>query len=159
MAKKIEKKYSVPSDTLLIDEEQISGLMGSRRWSAEQTEKTLAEGDSAEVLEGLLERPELELQPIDVERLTLVTSDDIIDRFLRSEPRRIVAEEGEVKEEIVTEAEFDDEEEIVSEELAEVYLAQGLKDMAKETYRKLSLLNPEKSIYFAEIISKIDSNN
>ena len=31
--------------------------------------------------------------------------------------------------------------------------------MAKETYRKLSLLNPEKSIYFAEIISKIDSNN
>ena len=159
MAKKIEKKYSVPSDTLLIDEEQISGLMGSRRWSAEQTEKTLAEGDSAEVLEGLLERPELELQPIDVERLTLVTSDDIIDRFLRSEPRRIVAEEGEVNEEIVTEAEFDDEEEMVSEELAEVYLAQGLKDMAKETYRKLSLLNPEKSIYFAEIISKIDSNN
>ena len=144
---------------MLIDEEQISGLMGSRRWSAEQTEKTLAEGDSAEVLEGLLERPELELQPIDVERLTLVTSDDIIDRFLRSEPRRIVAEEGEVNEEIVTEAEFDDEEEMVSEELAEVYLAQGLKDMAKETYRKLSLLNPEKSIYFAEIISKIDSNN
>ena len=159
MAKKIEKKYSAPSDTLLIDEEQISGLMGSRRWSAEQTEKTRAEGDSAEVLEGLLERPELELQPIDVERLTLVTSDDIIDRFLRSEPRRIVAEEGEVNEEIVTEAEFDDEEEMVSEELAEVYLAQGLKDMAKETYRKLSLLNPEKSIYFAEIISKIDSNN
>ena len=159
MAKKIEKKYTAQNETLIIDEEQISGLMGSRRWSAEQTEKTLAEGDSAEVLEGLLERPELELQQIDVERLTLVTSDDIIDRFLRSEPRRIVAEEGEVNEEIVTEAEFDDEEEMVSEELAEVYLAQGLKDMAKETYRKLSLLNPEKSIYFAEIISKIDSNN
>ena len=133
--------------------------MGSRRWSVEEAGKTSVEGASAEVLDDLFERPELELQPIDVERLTLVTSDDIIDRFLRSEPRRIVAEEGEVKEEIVTEAEFDDEEEIVSEELAEVYLAQGLKDMAKETYRKLSLLNPEKSIYFAEIISKIDSNN
>ena len=159
MAKKIEKNYSASSDTLLIDEEQISGLMGSCRWSAAKTDKTPAEGAPVEALEGLLERPELELQPIDVERLTLVTSDDIIDRFLRSEPRRIVAEEGEVNEEIVTEAEFDDEEEMVSEELAEVYLAQGLKDMAKETYRKLSLLNPEKSIYFAEIISKIDSNN
>ena len=31
--------------------------------------------------------------------------------------------------------------------------------MAKETYRKLSLVNPEKSIYFAGLIEKIDSNN
>ena len=54
---------------------------------------------------------------------------------------------------------FDDEDDFVSEELAEVYLAQGLKDMAKETYRKLSLVNPEKSIYFAELIEKIESNN
>jgi hypothetical protein len=32
-----------------------------------------------------------------------------------------------------------------------------LNDMAIETYRKLSLLNPEKSVYFAEIISKIEN--
>jgi uncharacterized protein (DUF2164 family) len=70
-----------------------------------------------------------------------------------------VAEEGEVTQEIVVEAALDDEDDMVSEELAEIYLAQGLKDMAKETYRKLSLLNPEKSIYFAGIIQKIDSNN
>ena len=159
MAKKIEKKYTAQNETLIIDEEQISGLMGSRRWSPVGAEKMPAEGASEEALQRLFERPELKLQSIDVERLTRVTSDDIIDRFLRSEPRRIVADEGEVKEEIVTEAEFDDEEEIVSEELAKVYLAQGLKDMAKETYRKLSLLNPEKSIYFAGIIQKIDSNN
>ena len=59
----------------------------------------------------------------------------------------------------MVQAEFDDEDDCVSEELAEVYLAQGLKDMAKETYRKLSLVNPEKSIYFAGLIEKIDSNN
>ena len=68
-----------------------------------------------------------------------------------------MAEEGEVTHEIVTEAEFDEDDDMVSEELAEIYLAQGLNDMAKETYRKLSLLNPEKSIYFAELISKIEN--
>ena len=78
---------------------------------------------------------------------------------MRTEHLRIVAEEGEVENEIVTSAQIDDEDDLVSEELAEVYLSQGLNDMAKETYRKLSLLNPEKSIYFAEIISKIESNN
>ena len=99
------------------------------------------------------------MQEVDIKSLTRITSDDIIDRFLLKDTHRIVAEEGEVTQEIVIEAEFDDDEDMVSEELAEIYLAQGLKDMAKETYRKLSLLNPEKSIYFAEIISKIDSNN
>ena len=79
--------------------------------------------------------------------------------FLRTSHGRIVAEEGEPTDEIVVEADIDDEEDMVSEELAEVYLAQGLKDMAIETYRKLSLLNPEKSVYFAGLIEKIDKNN
>jgi uncharacterized protein (DUF2164 family) len=114
---------------------------------------------SAESLKDLYEMDKLDVKVIDIERLTFLSSDDIIDRFLRAEPRRIVAEEGEVEQEIVTSADIDDEEDMVSEELAEVYLAQGLKDMAKETYRKLSLLNPEKSIYFAQIIANIDSNN
>jgi addiction module RelB/DinJ family antitoxin len=117
------------------------------------------DGARLALLEELFERPSVGEQSIDIERLMLVTADDIIDKFLRSEPRRIVAEEGDVTDDIVTEPELDEDDEFVSEELAEVYLMQGLKDMAKETYRKLSLLNPEKSVYFAEIISKIDSNN
>ena len=96
---------------------------------------------------------------INYDKIREESDGEIIERFLRKNDYRIVAEEGEVEQEIVTSADIDDEEDMVSEELAEVYLAQGLKDMAKETYRKLSLLNPEKSVYFAEIISKIDSNN
>lgn len=48
---------------------------------------------------------------------------------------------------------------MVTEELAEIYLAQGHKTVAEEIYRKLSLLYPEKSVYFAELIGKISSDN
>lgn len=58
-----------------------------------------------------------------------------------------------------TEAELSDEEDLVSEELAEIYLAQGLRSEALAAYRKLSLLNPEKSVYFAKIIGQIETNN
>ncbi len=87
------------------------------------------------------------------------TSDERIDRFLAGTPKRIVAEEGEPESDVRTAPELSDEDDVVSESLAEVYLAQGLRDQAVAIYRKLSLLNPEKSVYFAELIEKIENNN
>ena len=77
------------------------------------------------------------------------------DRFLKEGGHRIVAEEGEVVEEVRTEAELSGDDDLVTEDLAEIYLAQGLYDEAIAIYRKLSLLNPEKSVYFASLIDKI----
>ena len=159
MGKNFQKNIEAADGTIEIAQEAIESLLRTERWQPESASDAAGEEASVESLKALYEKPQLEIKTIDVERLTFLSSEDIIDRFLRTEPRRIVAEEGEVEQEITTSADIDDEEDMVSEELAEVYLAQGLKDMAKETYRKLSLLNPEKSIYFAEIISKIDSNN
>lgn len=96
---------------------------------------------------------------IDVEALLQLSADDIIDRFLKEKELRIVAEEGEPDQEIVTEADLDDDDDLVTEELAEVYLNQGMKQQALAIYRKLSLLIPEKSVYFAEIIEKLETNN
>lgn len=98
---------------------------------------------------------------VDAEALLHLSADDIIDRFLQEKELRIVAREGEPEpsEEIVTEAELSEEEDLVTEELAEVYLHQGLKREALAIYRRLSLLNPEKSVYFAEIIEKLETNN
>ncbi|MBO4468811.1 MAG: hypothetical protein J5740_00350 [Bacteroidales bacterium] len=45
-----------------------------------------------------------------------------------------------------------------TESLAKVYLDQGYKDKAKEIYSKLMLRYPEKSVYFAALIEKIDQN-
>ena len=159
MGKNSEKKYQPTSDLVEISSEAVAMLLRSERWSENKSGEMGHELALHEPLADVVQRPVLDMQSIDIERLTRVTSEDIIDRFLRVEPRRIVAEEGEVESDIVTEADIAEEEDFVSEELAEVYLKQGLNDMARETYRKLSLLNPEKSVYFAEIISKIDSNN
>ena len=96
---------------------------------------------------------------VDAEVIAQESEGEIINRFLRKGEYRIVAEDGDVESDIRTEAEIDDEDDIVSEELAEIYLVQGLKCEAIEIYRKLSLLNSEKSAYFAEKIEKIEKNN
>ena len=92
----------------------------------------------------------------DAEAFRFLSTSDVIDKFLLTEDLRIVAEEGEPDDELRLDAELDDEDELVSEDLAEIYLAQGLLEEAKAIYRKLSLLNPEKSIYFAELIAKLE---
>lgn len=96
---------------------------------------------------------------VDAQALAEVTEDEIIDSFLRLDDYKIVADEAFDAEEIRTGADLDDEDDLVSEELAEVYIAQGMKAKAIEIYRKLSLLNTEKSIYFAKKIEKLSNNN
>lgn len=44
---------------------------------------------------------------------------------------------------------------IVTESMADVLLKQGKREKAVEIYQKLSLLNPDKSTYFAALIQKI----
>ena len=96
---------------------------------------------------------------VDVAKLTEVSEGEIINRFLRKGEYRIVVDEGEAGDDVRVEAEIDGEDDLVSEELAEIYLAQGLKCEAIAIYRKLSLLNSEKSAYFAEKIENIEKNN
>ena len=112
-----------------------------------------------EAVKELMQIPNIEQQTIDIERLITLSSADIVDRFLSRDSYKIVAQEKGDDIEVVTEAELTEEDDLVSEELAEIYLKQGLNELAKETYRKLSLLNPEKSVYFAGLIEKIDKNN
>ncbi len=129
-------------------EEKITELLTKYPWY-EVTQVLKAQSES-----GVLSRYE-----VDAEKIAEESEGEIISRFLRKGDYRIVAEEGEIGGDVQTEAELDDDDDIVSEELAEIYLAQGLKCEAVEIYRKLSLLNSEKSVYFAEKIENIEKNN
>jgi len=51
-----------------------------------------------------------------------------------------------------------DEGEVVTETMAEVWLKQGNKEKAIETYHKLSLLDPDKSAYFASLAEQLKNS-
>jgi len=74
-----------------IEREEAEALMRTERWQAAESGTTAGMSDTAAALCCL---PTLELREIDVARLTEVTTEDIIDRFLRTDNLRIVAEEG-----------------------------------------------------------------
>ncbi|MBO5902901.1 MAG: hypothetical protein J6Q40_02745 [Tidjanibacter sp.] len=92
------------------------------------------------------------------EQLSRPSTDSIIDKFMEVGEYKVIAQDDTPDNlEWQSETMPNDEEEFVSEQLAEIYAQQGLFDQAKETYRKLSLLYPKKSIYFAELIEKLDN--
>ena len=51
-----------------------------------------------------------------------------------------------------------DEGEVITETMAEVWSKQGNKEKAIETYNKLSLLNPDKSAYFASLAEQLKNS-
>lgn len=115
--------------------------------------------DKAAAVETLLQTNRrvslLRLKSVDIKLLATETQGEIIDRFLRLDDYRVVADDKAEVDEICTEADLEEQDDIVTEDLAEIFAAQGLKNEAVEIYRKLSLLNPKKSAYFASQIEKL----
>ena len=159
MKKNIENISSAQQGSSYIEKKDVSLLLTACRWGSKAWGEQMAAVECNEAVKGLMQIPHIEQQTIDIERLITLSSADIVDRFLSRDSYKIVAQEKGEDIEVVTEAELTEEDDLVSEELAEIYLKQGLNELAKETYRKLSLLNPEKSVYFAERFEKIESNN
>lgn len=92
--------------------------------------------------------------------LSRPSMESIIDRFMERGEYKVVADDTTPENmEWETADTEKNNEDFVSEQLAEIYVAQGLLEQAKETYRKLSLLYPKKSIYFAELIEKLNEDN
>ena len=87
-------------------------------------------------------------------------TDSIIDSFINSGAEHKIAARDDTPDLAINDfADSQDVDDgIATEELAEIYRKQGLYQQALTIYRKLSLLNPKKSVYFAEIIAEIEKN-
>jgi tetratricopeptide (TPR) repeat protein len=89
------------------------------------------------------------------------TKEELVERFLQIENPKVNnldAEKESVSVNEVVKKSVEDEFVIVTETMANIYLKQGRSDKAIKIYRQLILANPEKSIYFATQIKKIEDN-
>ena len=86
-------------------------------------------------------------------------SQDDYDRVRRSDDKVFSRYAAKAKQEKSYEEVKDEEFDLYTETLAQIYLEQGYPEQAKSIYSKLLLANPEKNAYFATLIQKIDELN
>ncbi len=83
------------------------------------------------------------------------TKDELIDKFLSSDPKIISSEEPDEEQEDISVPSVTEDDGLISDTLARIYVKQGYYSKAIFAYEKLSLKFPEKSSYFASQIEKI----
>jgi len=86
------------------------------------------------------------------------SADKLIDRFIAAEPRITPSKTEFYSPAIQAKKSVEEDDNLISETLAGIYREQGLLVKARSAYEKLSLLNPEKSSFFAALIKEIDNS-
>jgi tetratricopeptide (TPR) repeat protein len=81
---------------------------------------------------------------------------ELIDRFIENSPRIIRSKTDFFDPDNYAKSSQKYHDDLVSETLAKIYHVQGKFEKAIKIYQKLSLINPEKSSYFAAQIKKIE---
>lgn len=82
----------------------------------------------------------------------------LIDDFIQKDPRITPAKADVFSSENLGRMSLAEDEEFVTETLAKIYVKQGKADKAIKAYKLLMLKFPEKSIYFANQLKKLEEN-
>lgn len=145
-SKKAEEKSEIPAEPEHFSPEELLAIVHRR----------LAEISAGEMRVNLPEIVSTE-EATPENNSSATSTSDLIDRFIRDEPRisrpnvRFYSPSDESWENSA------ENEDIISETLAMLYAEQGNLSKAISIYEKLSLLNQEKSRYFAAQIKKLKS--
>ena len=147
-----EKTFVIPQINLSGTHEELSAelaLLDEKRKSLDELKAIIAARLKA-MEDEKLQKEENADQPE-----KKLSRKELIDKFIAENPS-ISKPKAEFYNPIsVAQNSITDHGEIVSETLAKIYFKQGYFDKAISIYEKLSLNNPEKSIYFAAQIEKI----
>ena len=81
---------------------------------------------------------------------------EIIESFIKNDPQILPPKPEQIDNENKAKKSAEDQNDLVSETLANIYIEQMLYDKAIDTYEKLSLKFPEKRRYFADLIQSIE---
>ena len=109
------------------------------RWLADRAGKVGFETAAAAKEEGTVRRPE-----------------EVIDRFIRASPRiGRLREEQNPRVVDLARASVEEQEELVTETMALLYVRQGQVERARRAYAQLALKYPEKSTYFAAALKNL----
>ena len=81
---------------------------------------------------------------------------EIIESFIKNDPQITPPHAEQIDNENKAKKSAEDQNDLVSETLASIYIEQMLYDKAIDTYEKLSLKFPEKRRYFADLIQSIE---
>lgn len=81
---------------------------------------------------------------------------EIIEKFLKEDPTISAPKLEQINSDNKAKKSAEDHYDLVTETLAKIYIEQMLYPKAIDTYKKLSLKYPEKSLYFADLIKSIE---
>jgi len=96
-------------------------------------------------------------QPLNGTKIEKEEVDNLVDRFIQTAPRISKPSKAEFFSPILmAKKSVEDNDMIVSETLARIYIDQGNIEKAIHIFRKLSLLYPDKNTYFAALILKLE---
>ena len=144
-----EKTFIIPEINLSGSHEELAAelaLLDERRKSIDELKAIIA---------ARLKAMEAEKKETSETPKKKLSRKELIDKFILENPS-ITRPKAEFYNPIsMAQNSIVDNSEIVSETLAKIYYKQGYLDKAIEIYEKLSLVNPEKSVYFAAQIELI----
>ena len=133
--------------------EKLAGLVRSSR------QDSWDDADMEQILRSYIVEPE-PVEAVEQRRVHVVGGDFFsqadYDKVRRSEDYVFSRYAAKAKEEKTYEAVKEEEFDLYTETLAQIYAEQGYYEQAKRIYSKLILAYPEKSAYFAALIQKIE---